>query len=112
MSDKLGNYLSNYIQGRAGVFKKYLLATLNSRDQCIWYLESSEGTLVPSADLKNCELLRDAQIFHEDVRISRSGRNTYKVFCLTDFGRQLADDIKKESVIGAETGKSDSQQKT
>jgi len=102
MSQKLGNYLSEYIQSRVGVFKKYLIAALNNKEQNIWYLESTEGSIVPSSDLKNCELLRDAQIFREDTRISRSGRNIYKVFSLTDFGRQIAEELKKESEIAPE----------
>ncbi len=107
MSEKLSDYLSDYIQSRVGVFKKYVLAALNSKDQCIWYLESSEGMMVPSSDLKNCELLRDAQIFLEDMKLSRNGRNTYKIFCLTTLGKQIAEQIKLESVIeqeGVEVG--------
>jgi hypothetical protein len=102
MSQKFGNYLSEYIQSRVGVFKKYLIAALNNKEQSIWYLESTEGVIVPSSDLKNCELLRDAQIFSEDTRISRSGRNIYKVFSLTNFGRQIAEELKKESQVAQE----------
>jgi len=105
MSEKLSDYLSGYIQSRVGVFKKYLLAALNSKDQCIWYLESSEGMVIPSSDLKNCELLRDAQIFLEDIKLSRSGRNSYKVFCLTELGKQIAEQIKKESQLAEESEK-------
>lgn len=103
MSEKLADFLSNYMKSRVGVLKKYLLASLDNKDQCIWYLESSEGMIIPSSDLKNCELLRDAQIFNEDIRISRNGRNSYKVYCLTEFGRQLADQIKKESLLTEKT---------
>ena len=109
MSQKFADYLAEYIRNRVGVFKKYLLATLESKDQSIWYLESSEGRVVPSTDLKNCELLRDAQIFNEDIRISRNGRNIYKVFRLTDFGRPFAAAIKEESVVDIEILKSDSE---
>ncbi len=98
MSKELEGYLSSYIQSRVGVFKKYLLAALDNKDQCIWYLESSEGMLAPSSDLKNCQLLRDAQLLNEDIRISRNGRNTYKIYCLTDLGRKLAAEIKKEGL--------------
>ena len=98
MSKELESYLSSYIQSRVGVFKKYLLAALDNKDQCIWYLESSEGMLAPSSDLKNCQLLRDAQLLNEDIRISRNGRNTYKIYCLTDLGRKLAAEIKKEGL--------------
>jgi hypothetical protein len=100
MSQELGEYLSSYIRSRVGVFKKYLLAALDNEDQCIWYLESTAGMLAPSSDLKNCQLLRDAQLFQEDTRISRNGRNTYKVYCLTELGRKLAIEIKKEGLEG------------
>ncbi len=99
MSQQLGEYLSDYIKGRIGVFKKYLLASLTNKDQCIWYLEASEGMLIPSSDLKNCELLRDAQLFKEDTRVSRNGRNTYKIYCLTDLGRKIAEQIKAEGLM-------------
>ena len=105
MSDELGEYLSSYIKERVGVFKKYLLAALDNKDQCIWYLESSEGMLAPSSDLKNCQLLRDAQLLNEDIRISRNGRNTYRVYCLTELGRKLATEIKKEGLEGKKTEK-------
>ncbi len=99
MSQRLANYLSDYIKSRVGVFKKYLLAALDNKDQNLWYLEASEGMIIPSADLKNCELLRDAQLFHEDIKVSRNGRNTYKIFCLTDLGKKLAEELKAESLI-------------
>ena len=54
--------------------------------------------MAPSSDLKNCQLLRDAQLFTEDVRISRNGRNTYKIYCLTDLGRKFAQSINKEGL--------------
>ena len=99
MSQRLGDYLSEYIKGRVGVFKKYLLAALDNKDQSIWYLEASAGMMIPSADLKNCELLRDAQLFHEDLKLSRNGRNTYKIYYLTDLGKKLAEELKAESLI-------------
>jgi hypothetical protein len=106
MSEELEHYLSSYIQSRVGVFKKYLLAALDNTDNCIWYLESTEGMLVPSSDLKNCQLLRDAQLFTEDVRMSRNGRNTYKIYCLTELGLKLASAIKEEGLEGNNTEKS------
>ena len=102
MSQRFEEYLSEYISGRVGVFKKYLLAALNNKDQSIWYLEQSEGTIIPSADLKNCELLRDAQLFKEDTRISRNGRNTYKIYTLTDIGKKFAQEIKAEGLMDEE----------
>jgi hypothetical protein len=99
MSQRLGEYLSEYIKNRVGVFKKYLLAALDNKDQNIWYLEASSGMIIPSADLKNCELLRDAQLFREDIKVSRNGRNTYKIYFLTDLGRKFAEDLKTESLL-------------
>jgi hypothetical protein len=98
MSEEFKEYLSNYIQTRAGLFKKYLLAALDNKDHCIWYLESSEGMLAPSSDLKNCQLLRDAQLMNEDLRISRNGRNTYRIYCLTDLGKKFASAIREEGL--------------
>ena len=105
MSQRLGEYLSEYIKGRVGVFKKYLLAALDNRDQNIWYMEASAGMIIPSADLKNCELLRDAQLFREDIKVSHNGRNTYKIYYLTDLGKKLAEELKAESMLSEEQEK-------
>jgi hypothetical protein len=99
MSLKLGEFLSEYIKRRTGVFKKYILAALENKDQGLWYLQASAGMMIPSADLKNCELLRDAQLFSEDIKVSRNGRNTYKIYYLTDLGKQIAEELKAESLI-------------
>ena len=99
MSQRLSEFLSDYIKNRVGVFKKYLLAALENKDQSIWYLEASAGMMIPSADLKNCELLRDAQIFREDLKVSRNGRNTYKIYYLTDLGKKFAEELKAESLL-------------
>ena len=100
MSIKLETFLTDYIKSRIGVFKKYLLAALHNKDCCLWYVEYCEGTMLPSADLKNCQLLRDAKLFTEDTKLSRSGRTTYKIYCLTDEGRKIAQELKEESIVG------------
>ena len=105
MSQRLGDYLSEYIKGRVGVFKKYILAALDNKDQGIWYLEASAGMMIPSSDLKNCELLRDAQLFREDMKVSRNGRNTYKTYYLTDLGKKIAEELKAESLISEDQEK-------
>jgi hypothetical protein len=102
MSEKLSTFLREYIQGRVGVFKKYILAAFDNKEHCIFYLESSEGMVFPSSDLKNCELLRDAGIFNEDTRVTRNGRNTYKFYCLTDLGQKMAEAIKAEGLLTEE----------
>ena len=103
MTEKFGSYLRDYISSRTGVYKKYLIAAAQKEDQCIFYLESSGGMMIPSADRKNCELLRDAQLFKEDVRISRNGRNTYIFFCLTEIGKEMAKALISESEIADES---------
>ena len=99
MSIKFENYMCDYIKTRIGVFKRYILAALDNRDGYVWYLEASEGMIIPNSDLKNCEVLRDAGIFREDTRITRNGRNTYKFFYLTENGKKIAEQIKDESII-------------
>ena len=104
MSEKLGDYLSGYIQSRVGVFKQYLLAALENKDQCLYYLESNNGVSIPVSDLKNCELLRDAKIFTEDTRFNvENGRNSFRFFHLTELGRKFAKDLKKESLVDEES---------
>ena len=99
MSERFETYLTNYIKTRVGVFKKYLLAALENKGGCIWYVEWSEGTMIPNADLKNVQLLRDAMIFNEDTRISRNGRTTYKIYSLTEAGKEIAQELMKESTV-------------
>jgi hypothetical protein len=100
MSVKLETFLTDYIKSRIGVFKKYLLAALHNKDCCLWYVEYCEGTILPSADLKNCQLLRDAKLFREDTKLSRNGRTAYKIYCLTDEGKKIAQELKEESIVG------------
>jgi hypothetical protein len=103
MSEKLGVYLTGYIQGRVGEFKTYLLSALDNRDQCLCYLESNEGMIAPISDMKNCELLRDAQIFTEDTKVSNeNGRTYFRFFHLTELGRKFAMELKQESMFDDE----------
>jgi hypothetical protein len=99
MSVKFETFLTDYIRSRVGVFKKYLLAALLNKDGCLWYVEYCEGTMMPGADLKNCQLLRDAELFREDTKLSRNGRTTYKIYCLTDEGKKIAQELKEESIV-------------
>ena len=99
MSVKFENFLSYYIKSRVGVFKKYLLAALINEDSCFWYVEQIEGRMMPSADIINCQLLRDAKLFTEDTKLSRNGRTAYKFYCLTDEGKKIAQELKEESIV-------------
>ena len=99
MSTKFETFLTNYIKKRVGVFKRYLLAALQNKDCCLWYVEYCEGTMMPNADLKNCELLRDANLFTEDTKVTRNGRTTYKIYCLTAEGKRIAQELNEESTV-------------
>jgi len=100
MSAKFEAFLNNYIKKRVGVFKRYMLAALQNKDCCLWYVEYCEGTMMPNADLKNCQLLRDANLFIEDTKVSRNGRTVYKIYCLTDEDKTIAQELKEESIVG------------
>ena len=77
----------------------YLLAALDSQEQNLCYLDMSLGTVLPSLDIKNCELLTEAGLFREEIKVTRDGRNRYKVFYLTDSGREMVEKIKEENFI-------------
>jgi len=98
MSQKFEEYICKFIQYQSGILKSYLLATLDSKDQCLYYLDSRLGTSLPSMDIRNCELLVDARLFREEVKLTQDGRNRYKLFYLTDLGGELAKQMTEESV--------------
>ncbi len=89
--------MCKYIQNQTGILKRYLLAASESEDQFICYLDMSLGTPLPSMDIKNCEVLTDAGLFLEELKMSRDGRNRYKLFYLTDLGKEMAEQIKENS---------------
>lgn len=99
MSSEFSNYLADYLKRQSKNYKTYLLEALESKDHCISRLGSSEGVINDSKDIRNLELLCDAEIFEEKLVFSHSGRNEYKIFCLTDLGVKLAEDLKKDNVL-------------
>jgi hypothetical protein len=99
MSEIFADYLSNYLKQHANQFKQYLLAALENKDHYISYLEFSNGVENNSQDLRNCELLCDAQLFRETVQISRNGRNFYKNFYLTNLGLKLAEELRQQKPL-------------
>jgi len=40
--------------------------------------------------------LADARLFREEVKFTRDGRNSYKLFYLTDLGKEIAREIKED----------------
>ena len=96
MSQQLQDYMCKYVQEKTELLKGCLLAALNSKEQYLSLLDESLGTPTPSIDLKLCELLTNAGLFREEVKLNRDGRNEYKLFYLTDLGKEMAMQIKKE----------------
>jgi hypothetical protein len=100
MVETLQDYLCKYLQEQTPALKGCLIAVYDSRLQYLSLLDESLGTPVPSANLKFCELLADAGLFREEVKITRDGRNRYKLFYLTDTGKEMAQQIKAEGYTG------------
>ncbi len=97
MSESFEGFMCRFIRGQAVIFKKYLLAALDSQDKYLCYLDMSLGTPLLSMDIKNCELLAEAGLFHEEIKTSRDGRNRYKFFYLTDLGMEMVEKIKEQN---------------
>ncbi len=100
MVERFEDYIGKYFQGEADVYKGYLIAALESQDGNVCYLDESLGDPVPSEDIRNCELLTGAGIFREEIKLTRNGRNLYKLFYLTPTGRELAQQICEEGYDG------------
>jgi len=100
MTQKFEDFMCKYIQNQTGMFKRYILAASDSQDQFICYLDMSLGTPLPSMDIKNCEILTDAGIFREEVKLTRDGRNRYKLFYLSNLGKEMMQQIKEDSYSG------------
>ena len=77
-----------------------LIAALDSQEQNVCLLTESLGTPVPSEELRLCNLLEEAGLFYSEVKITRNGRNSYKLFYLTDEGRRIAEEIRREGFDG------------
>ncbi len=99
MSSEFADYLADFLKRQAKNYKTYLLSALEAQDHCISILGSSGGVINDSKDIRNLEFLCDAKIFEEKLQFSRSGRNEYKIFCLTDLGVKLAEDLKKDNIV-------------
>ena len=97
MSQQLQDYMCKYVQEKTELLKGCLLAALNSKEQYLSLLDESLGTPTPSMDLKLCELLANAGLFREEIKLNRDGRNEYKLFYLTYLGKEMAQQLKNES---------------
>jgi hypothetical protein len=98
MIQQLEEYLCKFVREQASNFKSYLLAALDSKDQCLYYLDNRLGTPLPSMDIRTCEFLTDARLFREEIKTTIDGRNRYKLFYLTDLGKEMAMQAKEGSL--------------
>jgi hypothetical protein len=94
---QLDEYLTKYITQRSIVLEKYVIEAFDSEDKRVLCMESFQGTILLNDDLKNCEFLRDAEIFSEEIKLHRNGHNCYRVFRLTQKGLRFAEDLKRQS---------------
>lgn len=100
MVERFEDYISKYFGDQSDVFKGYLLAALRSKNRTLCYLDESLGDTIPSQDIRNCELLTGAGIFREEIKLTRNGRNLYKLFQLTQIGLELAEQVDDEGYDG------------
>ncbi len=100
MVGTLQDHMCRFIQDQTQSLKGCLVAAFDSREHYLSLLDESLGTPISSANTKLCELLADAGLFREEVRLTRDGRNRYKIFHLTDIGMETAKQIKSEGYNG------------
>jgi hypothetical protein len=100
MVEALQDYMCRYMEQQTEHIKGCLLAALNSKEQYLCLLIESLGTPVPSEEARLSELLVDAGLFREETKITRNGRNRYKLFYLTPTGKQFAQQIQEDGFDG------------
>ena len=96
----LEDYLCKYVQSQTELLKGCLLAALNNKDHYFSLLDESLGTRVQSVDLALCDFLSSAGLFRDEIKLTRDGRNRYKLYHLTEAGTEIAEQAKKEGYKG------------
>ena len=101
MVETLQDFMCRYMQEQTEPFKGCLIAALDRKEQYLSLLDESLGTPFPSENVKLCGILTDAGLFRMETKVTRDGRNRYKVFYLTAKGKEMAQQIKAEGYSGA-----------
>lgn len=96
----LHDYLCRYMDKKSDELKGCLLAALESKEGFLSILVESLGSPVVSENQNSAELLIKAWLFWEEERMTRNGRNRYKLYHLTDTGRRVAMQTKDEGYSG------------
>ncbi|MGO8805708.1 MAG: hypothetical protein ACLQO7_03750 [Candidatus Bathyarchaeia archaeon] len=100
MVQNLEDYLCKYVQSQTELLKGCLLAALKNKDNYFSLLDESLGTRVQSVDLALCDFLTSAGLFRDEIKLTRDGRNRYKLYHLTEAGREIAEQAKKDGYNG------------
>jgi hypothetical protein len=100
MAERLQSFMCKYMQQETQPLEGCLLAAYRSKEGYLCLLTESLGTPVFSEDLRLCELLTNAGLFRDEIKITRDGRNRYRLFYLTDEGRRIAEQISQEGYDG------------
>jgi hypothetical protein len=96
MNSEFEKYLIDLMNSRITILKEYLISALEKEEHGLSYLQSFEGSIIQSPDVKNCEFLTDAGLLAEGSRLPRHNRNSYRIFRLTKAGKKLAMDLRRE----------------
>ncbi len=100
MVENLQDYLCKYMQQQTEALKGCLIGVFDSREHYLSLLDESLGTPTGSNEIKLCELLANSGLLREEIRVTRDGRNRYKVFYLTEPGLEMAKRIKQDGFNG------------
>jgi hypothetical protein len=96
----LQDFMCQYMEEKSDPLKGCLLAALENKEGYLCLLVESLGTPVVSEDIRLSELLTSAGLFWAEEKLTRDGRNRYKLFHLTAAGREIAERTKSEGFDG------------
>ncbi len=96
----LQDFMCHYMEEKSDPLKGCLLAALENKEGYLCLLVESLGTPVVSEEIRLSEMLTNAGLFWTEEKLNRDGRNRYKLFHLTDAGRQIAERTKSEGFDG------------
>lgn len=93
--------MCTYVKSLANPLKGCLLAALKSKDGYLSLQDERLGSTIESVDLKLCGLLASAGLFREEEKLTMDGNNHYRLFYLTDAGKEIAEQTDAEGYYGS-----------
>ena len=100
MVENLEEYMCTYMKSLANHLTGCLLAAWKSKDGYLSLLDERLGSTIESVDLKLCGLLASAGLFREEEKLTMDGNNRYRLFYLTDAGKEIAEQAEAEGYNG------------